>query len=99
MHLHQCVVTLTTTVFGRWLKRFSGAHLARLRDDHMSVEELSLGAARDIIKSALPEAVYLYSSFIRLKERKFSAISEQGTLFRRVTVTAALALICGFATY
>ncbi|MEA3000849.1 MAG: hypothetical protein QOK17_2682 [Sphingomonadales bacterium] len=65
----------------------------------MSVEEISLSSARDVIKSALPEAVYLFSSFTRLKERKFSAISERGTLYRRATVTTALALICGFATY
>ena len=65
----------------------------------MSVEQLASKPALDVIKAALPEAIYLFASFFRRKGRKFRAISEQGTLYRRVTLTAALALICAVATY
>gem|GEM_PF-4755358 len=51
------------------------------------------------MRRALPEIVYLFASFFRRKAAKFRAISENGTLFRRVTLTTALAVFCGIATY
>ncbi len=65
----------------------------------MSVEEQALSSAGDVIRRSLPEAVYLFASFFQRKARKFHAISERGTLFARVTLTAALALICALAGY
>lgn len=65
----------------------------------MSAESLLLKEAAPTVRRSLPAIIYLFASFLRRKAAKFRAISEEGTLFRRVMLTAALALTCGFISY
>lgn len=65
----------------------------------MAAQELGLKTGLDIIRRSLPELVYLYASYFRRNGRKFRAISEGPTLFQRVALTAAVALVCVLTSY
>ncbi|HEX8642530.1 MAG TPA: hypothetical protein VF702_01295 [Allosphingosinicella sp.] len=65
----------------------------------MSALELTLKTALRIIRHSLPEVIYLHASYIQRKARGFRAISEAPTLFHRVAISAALALVCVIASY
>jgi hypothetical protein len=65
----------------------------------VSVEELTLKSAAELIRRTLPQIIYLFASFFRRRARRFHAISEHGTLLDRVALTASLALICALTSY
>ncbi|HWT31302.1 MAG TPA: hypothetical protein VN240_09795 [Propylenella sp.] len=65
----------------------------------MSVDAILWKQAGDAIRRSMPDMLYLFDSFLRRKALRFRAISQDGTKFKRVTLTAALAVTCGAASY
>ncbi len=65
----------------------------------MSVDALFWKQAGEAIRRSLPDMLYLFDSFLRRRAQKFRTISQDGIKFKRVSLTAALAVTCGAASY